>query len=162
MGGGTEETGGGRGKGDEGVRPERSGTAEEAAGGGEEKKELKRSRPESEMEVEAELEKEEEKTGKSAMMDRDMVWRMKARRICRECRKGGRKCFWPEALSRAKACHQCSSLKAKCVVVGQESSEAGPSKKRKVAVDKGKGKAKEVKEMKSKLEFRFRELVEEL
>ena len=29
-------------------------------------------------------------------------------------------------------------------------------------MDKGKGKAKEVKEMKSKLEFRFRELVEEL
>ena len=58
------------------------------------KKELKRSRLESEMEVEAELEKEEEKTGESAMMDRDMVWRTKARKICGEFWKGGRKCFW--------------------------------------------------------------------
>ena len=40
--------------------------------------------------------------------------------------------------------------------------EAGPSKKRKVAADKGKGKAKEVKVTKSEPEFGFRELVEEL
>ena len=45
-------------------------------------------------------------------------------------------------------------------MLGEE--EAGPSKKRKVVVDKGKGKAKEVKETKSELEFGFRELVEEL
>ena len=127
-----------------------------------ERKELKRNRLELETEVEAELEKEEEKTGESAMMDRDMVWRMKARKVCRECWKGGQKCFWPEASSRAKAYHQCSFLKAKCIVVGQESLEAGPSKKRKVAVDKGKGKAKEVKETKSEPEFGFQQLVEEL
>ena len=47
-------------------------------------------------------------------------------------------------------------------MAGEKSSEAGPSKKRKVATDKGKRKAKEVKETKSKLEFGFRELVEEL
>ena len=52
-------------------------------------------------------------------------------------------------------------MKVKCVVPGEES-EARPSKKRKVAADKGKGKAKEVKETKSKPEFGFRELVEEL
>ena len=56
----------------------------------------------------------------------------------------------------------CSALKVKCVVAGGESSEAGPLKKRKVAMDKGKGKAKVVKEMKSEPEFRFQELVEEL
>ena len=95
-------------------------------------------------------------------MDRDIMWRTKAGIICGECQKGGRKCFWPEASWQAKACHLCSALKAKCVVAGQESSEARPSKKRKVAVDKGKGKAKEVKEIKSEPEFGFRELVEEL
>ena len=126
------------------------------------KKELKRSRLESETEVEAELEKEEERTGESAMMDRKIVRRTKAGKICEECWKGDRKCLWLEALSRTKACHSCSALKVKCVMAGQESSEAGPSKKRKVAVDKGKGKAEEVKETKSKPEFRFRELVEEL
>ena len=126
------------------------------------KKELKRSRPELETEVEAEKEKEEEKTGELAMMDRDKVWRTKARRICGECRKEGQKCFWPEVLLRAKACHSCSALKAKCVMAGQDSSEAGPLKKRKVTVDKEKGKAKEVKETKSEPEFRFQELVEEL
>ena len=66
-----------------------------------------------------------------------------------------------EATSRTKACHLCSALKVKCVMPGEES-EAGPLKKRKVAVDKGKGKAKEVKETKSEPEFGFRELVEEL
>ena len=71
-------------------------------------------------------------------------------------------CLWPEVSSRTKACHSCSALKVKCVVVGEESSEAGPSKKGKVAVDKGKGKAKKVKETKSEPEFGFRELVEEL
>ena len=126
------------------------------------KADLKRSRPKLEMEVESEKEKEEEKSGESAMMDRDMVWRMKAGRICEECRKGGRKCFWPESSLQAKACHQCSAQKAKYVVAGQGSSEAGPLKKRKVAVDKGKGKAKEVKEAKSEPEFRFQEVVEEL
>ena len=126
------------------------------------KKELKRSRPESETEVEVELEKEEEQTGESAMMDRKIVWRTKAGRICEECRKGERKCLWPEASSRTKACHSYSALKVKCVVAGEELSEAGPSKKRKVAADKGKGNAKEVKEMKSKPEFGFWELVEEL
>ena len=126
------------------------------------KKELKRSRPESEMEVEAELEKEvEERTGGSAMLDGNIIWRTKAGRICGECRKRERKCLWPEATSRTKACHSCSALKVKCVVPGEES-EAGPSKKRKVAADKGKGKAKEVKETKSEPEFGFRELVEEL
>ena len=122
------------------------------------KKELKRSRPESETEVEAQLEKEgEEWTGESTMMDGQIVWR-----ICGECRKWERKCLWPEASSRTKACHSCSALKVKCLVPGEESSEAGPSKKRKVAVDKGKGKAKMVKETKSEPEFGFRELVEEL
>ena len=125
------------------------------------KKELKRSRPESETEMEAQLEKEEERTRESAMLDRKIVWRMKAGRICEECWKGERKCLWPEASSQTKACHSCSALKVKCVVAGEES-EAGPSKKRKVAVDKGKGKAKEVKETKSELEFGFQELVEEL
>ena len=126
------------------------------------KKELKRSRPESETEVEAELEKEgEERTGESAMMDGNIVWRTKAGRICGECRKREKKCLWPEVSSRTKACHSCSALKVKCVVPGEES-EAGPSKKRKVAVDKGKGKAKEVKETKSEPEFGFQELVEEL
>ena len=71
-------------------------------------------------------------------------------------------CLWPEVSSRTKACHSCSALKVKCVVAGEESSEARPSKKEKVAVDKGKGKAKEVKETKSELKFRFQELVEEL
>ena len=121
------------------------------------KKELKRSRPESETEVEAELEKEgEERAGESAMLDGQIMWR-----ICRECRKRERKCLWPEASSRTKACHSCSALKVKCIVAGEEL-EAGPPKKRKVAVDKGKGKAKEVKETKSELEFGFQELVEEL
>ena len=63
------------------------------------KKELKRSRPESEMEVEVELEKEEERTGESTMINRKIVWRMKAGRICKECRKGDWKCLWPEASS---------------------------------------------------------------
>ena len=95
------------------------------------KKELKRSRPESEMEVEAELEKEgEEWTGESAMLDGHIVWRTKARRICGECQKREKKCLWPEASSRTKACHSCSTLKVNCVVPGEESSEAGPSKKR--------------------------------
>ena len=124
------------------------------------KAELKRSRLESE--TEAKLEKEEEKSRESVMMDRDMVWRTKAGKICRECQRGGQKCFWPELSLRAKACHQCSAQKAKCVVAGQGPLEAGPSKKRKIATDKGKGKAKEVKETKSELEFRFQELVEEL
>ena len=96
------------------------------------------------------------------MMDRKIVRRTKAGRICNECRKGDRKCLWPEASSRTKACHSCSALKVRCVVAGEESSEAGPSKKRKVATDKGKGKAKEVKKTKSEPEFRFQELVEEL
>ena len=53
------------------------------------KKELKRSRPESETEVEAELEKEgEEQNGESAMMDGNIVWRTKARRICGSARRG--------------------------------------------------------------------------
>ena len=126
------------------------------------KKELKRSRPESETEVETELEKEgEERTGESAMTDGNTIWRTKAGRICWECRKREKKCLWPEASSRTKACHSCSALKVKCVVPGEES-EAGPSKKRKVAADKGKGKAKEVKETKSEPEFGFRELIEEL
>ena len=47
-------------------------------------------------------------------------------------------------------------------MAGEESSEVGPLKKRKVAMDKGKGKAKELKETKSELEFGFWELVEEL
>ena len=127
------------------------------------KKELKRSRPELETEVEAESEKEgEDRTGESAMLDGQIVWRTKARRICGECQKRERKCLWPEASSCTKACHSCSTLKVKCLVPGEESSEARPSKKRKVAVDKGKGKAKEVKEMKSEPEFGFWELVEEL
>ena len=147
MGGGTEEAGGRGSKGDEAKK----------------KKELKRSRPESETEVEAELEKEgEERTGESAILDGQIMWRMKAGRICGECRKREQKCLWPEASSQTKACHSCSALKVKCLVLGEESSEAGPSKKRKVAVDKGKGKAKEVKEKKSEPEFGFRELVEEL
>ena len=126
------------------------------------KKELKRSRPELETEVEVELEKEgEERTGESAMMDGNIMWRTKAGWICGECQKREWKCLWPEATSCTKACHSCSALKVKCVVPGEES-EAGPSKKRKVAADKGKGKAKEVKETKSKPEFGFRELVEEL
>jgi hypothetical protein len=45
-------------------------------------------------------------------------------------------------------------------VAGQELLEARPSKKRKVAMDKGK--AKEVKEVKSEPEFRFWGVVEEL
>ena len=126
------------------------------------KKELKRSRLESETEVEAELEEEEGWTRESTMLDRKIVWRTKAGRVCRECRKGERKCLWPEASSRTKACHLCSALKVKCIVAGEESLEVGPLKKRKVAVNKGKGKAKEVKEMKSEPEFGFRELVEEL
>ena len=126
------------------------------------KKELKRSRPESETEVEAELEKEgEEQTGESAMTDGNTIWRTKAGRICWECRKMEKKCLWPEATSCTKACHLCSALKVKCVVLGEES-EAGPLKKRKVAMDEGKGKAKEVKETKSEPEFGFWELVEEL
>ena len=125
------------------------------------KKELKRTRAELETEVEAELEKEEERTGESAMLDRKIMWRTKVGRICRECRKGERKCLWPEASSWTKACHSCSTLKVKCIVAGEES-EAGPSKKRKVAVDNGKGKTKEVKETKSEPEFGFWELVEEL
>ena len=129
------------------------------------KKELKRSRPESETEteVEAELEKEgEEQTGESAMLDGQIMWRTKAGRICRECRKRDHKCLWPEASSCTKACHLCSALKVKCLVPGEESSEARPSTKRKVAMDKGKGKAKEARETKSEPEFGFRELVEEL
>ena len=118
------------------------------------KKVLKRSR--------AKLEEEEERTGESAMLDGQVVWRTKAGQICRECRKRERKCFWPEASSRTKACHLCSALKVKCLVPGEESSEARPSKKRKVAADKGKEKAKEVKETKSEPEFGFWELVEEL
>ena len=126
------------------------------------KKELKRSRPELETEVEKELEKEEEEqTGGSTMFDGQIMWRTKARRICGECRKRDKKCLWLEATSRTKACYSCSALKVKCVVPGEES-EAGPSKKRKVAADKGKGKAKEVKETKSEPEFGFQELVEEL
>ena len=104
---------------------------------------------------------EEERTGESAMLDRQIVWRTKAGWICGECPKGERKCLWLEASSWTKACHSCSALKVKCVVAGEES-EAGPLKKRKMAVDKGKGKAKEVKETKSEPEFGFRELVEEL
>ena len=95
------------------------------------------------------------------MLDGNLVWRTKAGRICGECRKREKKCLWPEATSRTKACHSCSALKVKCVVPGEES-EARPSKKRKVAADKGKGKAKEVKQTKSEPEFRFWELVEEL
>ena len=95
------------------------------------KKELKRSRLESETEVEAELEKEEEWTRESTMLDRKIMWRTKARRVCRECQKGEQKCLWPEASPRTRACHSCSALKVKCVVPGEES-EAGPSKKRKV------------------------------
>ena len=63
------------------------------------KKELKRSRPESEAEVEVELEKEEAWTRESTMLDRKIVWRTKARKICKECQKGARKCLWPEASS---------------------------------------------------------------
>ena len=57
---------------------------------------------------------------------------------------------------------QCSAQKAKCIVAGSELLEAGPSKRKKVAMDKGKGRAKEVKEAKSEPEFRFWEVVEEL
>ena len=96
------------------------------------------------------------------MLDGQIVWRTKAGRICGECQKREQKCFWPEASSRTKACHLCSALKVKCLVPGEESSEARPSKKRKVAADKGKGKANEAKETKSEPEFGFRELVEEL
>jgi hypothetical protein len=95
------------------------------------------------------------------MFDVDLVWRTKAGRICKECQKRERKCLWPEASPQTRACHSCSALKVKCVVPGEES-EAGPSKKRKVAVDKGKGKAKETKVTKSEPEFGFRELIEEL
>ena len=89
---------------------------------------MKRSRLESETEVEVELEEEEEWTGEFAMLDRKIVWRTKAGRICGECRKGARKCLWPEASSCTKACHLCSTLKVKCVVPGEESSEARPLK----------------------------------
>ena len=67
--------------------------------------------------------------------------------------------MWPDASMWAKACHSYSGQNARCVKAGQEQPEAGLLKKRKVGADKGKGKAKEVK---AKLEFGFRKVVEEL
>jgi hypothetical protein len=46
------------------------------------KKDLKRSRLELEMEVEEQEQEEEEQTGESAMLDRQIMWRTKARQIC--------------------------------------------------------------------------------
>ncbi|KIM71256.1 hypothetical protein PILCRDRAFT_17228 [Piloderma croceum F 1598] len=65
------------------------------------------------------------------------------------CMKGEVKCFWRDDLKQAKACYKCNTHKRLCTKdgVGQKGSEAGPSKKRKVVVEKvekGKGKEKEV------------------
>ena len=90
---------------------------------------------------ESEEESEEERTSESSLFDKGVVWRKKEGRVCEECRKGKRKCHWPDASTRARACHYCSGQKSRCVELEQGQSEAGPStKKRKV--DKGKTKEK--------------------
>jgi len=63
-------------------------------------------------------------------------------------RKGRGKCFWRKA-PRATACQRCHTLKKTCttVEVATEVTEAGPSKKKKVALSKGKGKEKSGMEM---------------
>src|SRR5882724_6024125 len=79
-----------------------------------------------------------------------IMWYLKEGRVCKWCEKAGAKCFWRDA-QRAKACRRCHSMKKTCLPaeVTTEATEvtavteAGPSKKRKVAPPKGKGKEKE-------------------
>jgi hypothetical protein len=113
-------------------------------------KSRKRSREESESELEGPAE--------SSLLDKGITWRTKEGQVCEECRKGGRKYHWLDA-KRAKSCHYCSGHKTGCVKPWEVQSEAGSSKKRKVGVDKGKGKVREVE---AKPEFGLREVVEEL
>src|SRR5258705_192593 len=86
-----------------------------------------------------------------SMMEEDgVMWFLKEGRICKWCAKAGEKCFWREA-SRAKACRRCHLMKKTCTAAEAVTevmevtgvTEAGPSKKRKVAPSKGKGKEKE-------------------
>src|SRR5882724_4477 len=77
-----------------------------------------------------------------AMISEDgVMWYLKEGRVCKWCEKAGAKCFWRDA-QRAKACRRCHSMKKTCLPA-EVATEAGPSKKRKVAPPKGKGKEKE-------------------
>ena len=57
-------------------------------------------------------ESEEGGATKSSLMDRGSLWRMQVGQSCKECRRGGQKCFWPDASTCMKACHLCSGQKA--------------------------------------------------
>jgi hypothetical protein len=82
--------------------------------------------------------------------DKGVTWFVKEGQVCEGCARSGEKCFWRDS-PRATACRHCNLNKKTCEVgAGKEGSEAGPSKKRKVAA-KGKGKEKEKSEPESGL-----------
>jgi len=78
----------------------------------------------------------------SMLEDRGVMWYLKEGQVCEGCAKSGEKCFLRDS-PWATACRHCHINKKTCMVGAEkEGSEAGPLKKRKVAV-KGKGKEKE-------------------
>jgi hypothetical protein len=91
------------------------------------------------------------------MVEDGVVWYTQSDAVCEPCDKSGEVCLWRDS-ARARACRACHNSKKECPVpdtrpdtrkggVGKDGSEAGteagPSKKRKVA-PKGKGKGKEL------------------
>jgi hypothetical protein len=91
------------------------------------------------------------------MMEDGVLWYTQRDAVCEPCEKSGEVCLWRDS-ARARACRACHNSKRECPVpdtrpdtrkggVGKDGSEAGteagPSKKRKVA-PKGKGKGKEL------------------
>src|SRR6267154_6425684 len=78
----------------------------------------------------------------SVFEDKGVTWFVKEGQVCEGCAKLGERCFWRDS-PRATACRHCNLNKKTCEVgAGKEGSEAGPLKKRKVAM-KGKGEEKE-------------------
>ena len=97
----------------------------------------------------------------SVFEDKGVTWFVKDGQVCEGCMKSGEKCFWRDS-PQATACRHCNLNKKMCEVgAGKEGSEAGPSKKRKVAA-KGKGKEKEKLELESGLGVDAGALLEEM
>jgi hypothetical protein len=102
--------------------------------------------------------KDMEGSGEGTRMVEDgVLWYTQSDAVCEPCEKSGEVCLWRDS-SWARACRACHNSKRECPVLntrpdtrkggaGKDGSEAGtdagPSKKRKVA-PKGKGKGKEL------------------
>ena len=82
------------------------------------------------------------------MVERDgVVWEVESGKVCDPCRRTHRSCFWreeKESGKRTKACLNCYENKKGCRLTSESESvkaEAGPPKKKKGTVEKGKDKA---------------------